>query len=135
MRNNSLICTSYLLTNEKSYIFLFFFIQTFAQNPVENLKKLSETEPDKALSIWENAYNNADEAGKVKALLSVSQAYILKGDRKNCFYYFERAELEEQKIDTPLLKSEVLPHKSGLYEEKYAGEGIKSSKKLLMIKN
>ncbi|MEI3789373.1 MULTISPECIES: tetratricopeptide repeat protein [unclassified Chryseobacterium] len=122
----------------KTIFFLFFFIQAFAQSPVENLKKLSETEPDKALSIWENVYRNADEAGKVKALLSVSQAYILKGDRKNCFYYFEKAELREQEIDTPLLTSEVLLNKSGLYlviglyeeAEKYAGEGIKTAEKI-----
>lgn len=119
----------------KTIFFLFFCIQTFAQSPVENLKKLSESEPDKALSIWENVYSNADESGKVKTLLSVSQAYILKGDRKNCFYYFEKAESEEQKIDSPLLKSEVLLHKSGLYlviglyeeAEKYAREGIKTA--------
>lgn len=122
----------------ETIFFLFLFIQVFTQSPVENIKKLSENEPDKALSVWRNVYNNADEVGKVKTLLSVSQAYILKGDRKNCFDYFEKAELEEQKMDNPLLKSEVLLHKSGIYfviglyeeAEKYADEGIKATEKI-----
>jgi AraC-like DNA-binding protein len=128
---------------KKTILLLLFSIQFLAQSPVENLKKLSENEPDKALSIWKNVYSSADEVGKVKTLLSVSQAYILKGDRKNCFEYFEKAELEEQKIVNPLLKSEVLLHKSGIYlfiglydeAEKYAREGIKVTEKIEDIKD
>lgn len=121
-----------------SIFLLNIFVIVFSQTSVADLKKLSETEPDKALLVWKEVYNSVNDEDKIRSLLSVSQAYLLKGDQKNSFSYFEKAEKETERIDNPLLKSEILLHKSGIYAgiglfdeaETYALEGIKVSKKI-----
>lgn len=72
------------------YIYSFLFIQVFAQSSVENLKKPSQNEIDNIAYMKKRLY----QCRKAKTLSSVSQAYIVKGDRKNFFSYSEKEQIE-----------------------------------------
>ncbi|WP_410703787.1 helix-turn-helix domain-containing protein [Chryseobacterium sp. SIMBA_029] len=119
-------------------LFLFLFMNIHAQNPIDDFKKMSETNPNQALQSWEKVYQNADSKDKINTLLYVSQAYLLTGDHKKGMVFINRAENESGSINDPAVTSDVLLHKSGTYAvmglfaeaEQYAREGLETAGKI-----
>jgi len=106
-----------------------------AQNSIDDFKKMSETNPGRALQEWKEIYKKADDTNKINTLLYVSQAYLLTGDHKQAMAFINRAEDESKNISDASVLSDVLLRKSGTYAamglfveaEQYAVEGIKTA--------